>query len=1224
MAINQDPATSFFSSLGQASQGGMKQSGDVASSFFSGLGPVQAASPQVKQPIVSAPVQRKNVFDEITSFIKTPPIQKVAQVIGGLDFKKIGESIKGGAKALPGQGQQAAGIIIDNIIRQKQATDTFLNPIKRIIGVTAPEYKIDKQLKDIVLQKAKEIREAGVASQKAAGEAYAKTYKPSEGLQKYIEMAAFNLPQVAASTGLSLATTLLTKNPALGTALGLSTSYGLGASEVYNEARNNGQTDKQALPLSVLGGTIIGAFDFVPLERLLRKTGAVETVKKSIIKKVASGIVSLGTQSGFEGITEGIQEVVGNAIERTYNEHQDLFEGIKESAIVGALLGGVSDVTLNGVIGITNLKSKNIETKVEKALSTPENERTEEEKEIVRTLTTQELTPDEAISYVVENDLGKTELGKKIMLTAVEAKKTEGKIIRINPAKDEKSLEITITDPTPLPSFVSPEREAVASGGEITSVEQEGRGEPLEITSLEEEATKRGYTDKNIEANIANVKDELEKEMYDAKQIMHDIGFKYVDKKINTKNITQSALELMTPEDKAKYEEANRIFDKNVALLKISLPKKSQATEEISTVGDIAAKRVEDLKSNQISKQEKEMTPKELAKELVESKTQEEIEEKLQKIFGTYEELQQLEDIDTYEKPDSKLAVADDFMGDLERAVKDRDYGEAESILKSVYKRQKKLNAIKTDLKIEYATNLSLKDDVIQKKFGRYLEEHYQEARKIYKEHFGKVLNTDNARELSPDYAPGGINAKDQETKDARSTYAAAVHEPSSAFIKKMFIDDLNELVAQGKQPDVFFTAGGTGSGKSTAIKDVPRVQALYDRADIIYDTNLNKIKSAVDKFNEIFNRNGYIDIAYVHRSPLEALVVGSLPRAMRFGRTVPMSEHIRTHVGAPETLQKIKKMYENDPRVAIAVINNTRGKGNAVEIPDKQLLDFIKQVKYNETDLKTSLEKALEEEYAKGQKTNYKEGINKSVYEGTRRDYNAPVGEKSVQEKVRGIPEDHIGRGKEPQRERPARRVITSKEQPQGTGTAKYSRLYERVKETLGAEYEAKHVTYNELSLEKQAKAVVDLITESPQKAAQIANGIIEPPPGMTQNAVAVGLADLARASGDFKTASDLWTKVSLRITRLGQEIVSLRGSFSQNETLNAVKRILDMRMDQALKRYKDVVKGLSISEGATTIKKVDALIDHQAKKLKKELKNQQIRIQSAQEIINALRCKI
>ncbi len=479
MAINQDPATSFFSSLGQASQGGMKQSGDVASSFFSGLGPVQAASPQVKQPIVSAPVQRKNVFDEITSFIKTPPIQKVAQVIGGLDFKKIGESIKGGAKALPGQGQQAAGIIIDNIIRQKQATDTFLNPIKRIIGVTAPEYKIDKQLKDIVLQKAKEIREAGVASQKAAGEAYAKTYKPSEGLQKYIEMAAFNLPQVAASTGLSLATTLLTKNPALGTALGLSTSYGLGASEVYNEARNNGQTDKQALPLSVLGGTIIGAFDFVPLERLLRKTGAVETVKKSIIKKVASGIVSLGTQSGFEGITEGIQEVVGNAIERTYNEHQDLFEGIKESAIVGALLGGVSDVTLNGVIGITNLKSKNIETKVEKALSTPENERTEEEKEIVRTLTTQELTPDEAISYVVENDLGKTELGKKIMLTAVEAKKTEGKIIRINPAKDEKSLEITITDPSPLPSFVSPEREAVASGGEITSVEQEGRGVEL-------------------------------------------------------------------------------------------------------------------------------------------------------------------------------------------------------------------------------------------------------------------------------------------------------------------------------------------------------------------------------------------------------------------------------------------------------------------------------------------------------------------------------------------------------------------------------------------------------------------------------------------------------------------------------------------------------------------------------------------------------------------------
>lgn len=89
-----------------------------------------------------------------------------------------------------------------------------------------------------------------------------------------------HVPQMALSTGLTLATAFVTKNPYSAGAVGLSTSYGLGASEVYTQARNHGLSDKEALPLSTIGGMLIGSIDFLPLTRLIRRTDAIDKIKK--------------------------------------------------------------------------------------------------------------------------------------------------------------------------------------------------------------------------------------------------------------------------------------------------------------------------------------------------------------------------------------------------------------------------------------------------------------------------------------------------------------------------------------------------------------------------------------------------------------------------------------------------------------------------------------------------------------------------------------------------------------------------------------------------------------------------------------------------------------------------------------------------------------------------------------------------------------------------------
>jgi DdrB-like nuclease len=75
------------------------------------------------------------------------------------------------------------------------------------------------------------------------------------------------------------------------------------------------------------------------------------------------------------------------------------------------------------------------------------------------------------------------------------------------------------------------------------------------------------------------------------------------------------------------------------------------------------------------------------AKDLVESKTRKEIQEKLQRIFGTY---QALDEIEKGEKIDEELknnriVIADKYMADLERSAVDREYDTTEYLLEKAY-----------------------------------------------------------------------------------------------------------------------------------------------------------------------------------------------------------------------------------------------------------------------------------------------------------------------------------------------------------------------------------------------------------------------------------------------------------------------------------------------------------------------------------------------------------
>jgi len=181
----------------------------------------------------------------------------------------------------------------------------------------------------------------------------------------------------------------------------------------------------------------------------------------------------------------------------------------------------------------------------------------------------------------------------------------------------------------------------------------------------------------------------------------------------------------------------------------------------------------------------------------------------------------------------------------------------------------------------------------------------------------GKILNTDIARELSEDYLKN-------------RTLSANVHEPASSFIKRYYAD----LLAQPAQPNasVLFTGGGTGAGKTSSLGEtLPNVAR---QAEIVYDTNMNKLESARKKIDQALESGRKVDLVYTYRDPVEALRLGS--------------------------------------NVRMAVVDNSLGKGQA------RISTLEGLPKLDTKSLEKQLRMALDEEFKAGK-------ITKEVYEASK-----------------------------------------------------------------------------------------------------------------------------------------------------------------------------------------------------------------------------------------------
>jgi hypothetical protein len=261
----------------------------------------------------------------------------------------------------------------------------------------------------------------------------------------------------------------------------------------------------------------------------------------------------------------------------------------------------------------------------------------------------------------------------------------------------------------------------------------------------------------------------------------------------------------------------------------------------------------------------------------------------------------------------------------------------------------------------------------------------------------GRVLDVDIARELVPGYKP---------------EEAGKVHEEASAIIKQRYAELLQGPVAKGKEPFVLFTAGGSGAGKTTAIRTT--LDGLRGKADIIYEGMMSKVESSVKKIDQALESGRDVNIAYVHRSPVDAWH-SVLDRAEETGRTVPLDAHAEAHSNVQTTIEKLQGIYKDTPQVIFHAIDNNQGPGKAREVPFETLPKIETQ------NLKEQLHEGLTERYRAGsisEKT-YRgsvptapneprtpEGNNGATWEGAGGQPESQRPEVSqVEEPVRGVP---------------------------------------------------------------------------------------------------------------------------------------------------------------------------------------------------------------------------
>jgi hypothetical protein len=211
--------------------------------------------------------------------------------------------------------------------------------------------------------------------------------------------------------------------------------------------------------------------------------------------------------------------------------------------------------------------------------------------------------------------------------------------------------------------------------------------------------------------------------------------------------------------------------------------------------------------------------------------------------------------------------------------------------------------------------DLTWRELEIQQDVMARLEEDRDGYLDLYDVEFGgsREYSADNAAELFPEYS----ESTEARTRNREAVGKAASWIAYTAFLRRLY-EPGNEIVVM--------TGGGTGSGKSTAV----RTSLAAGR--LVYDSTLTSYPGCSGMIDAALASGRAVVILFVWREPVDAFIA-TMKRANSRdgnGRVVQLATHLATHRKAVETVLALHAHYADEPRVAFSFIHNTGKLGEA------------------------------------------------------------------------------------------------------------------------------------------------------------------------------------------------------------------------------------------------------------------------------------------------------
>lgn len=214
-------------------------------------------------------------------------------------------------------------------------------------------------------------------------------------------------------------------------------------------------------------------------------------------------------------------------------------------------------------------------------------------------------------------------------------------------------------------------------------------------------------------------------------------------------------------------------------------------------------------------------------------------------------------------------------------------------------------------LRILKTESLSAEEAEVEARFAALVQTRLDEIIAEYEARFGRVIDTDRAREFSPDYCA---------SKASRTRFSRAVYQPAKALADEIFQREIREA-APSEGWRILFTSGGTGAGKSTALATLGAESESRDQCDIFVDGTLSDYAAALEKIRTALALGHRVTIVHVHRS-FEETIRMVVQRAIEMGRAVTIDNIAATHFRSMETLFKLADEF--GARINIRVLENT------------------------------------------------------------------------------------------------------------------------------------------------------------------------------------------------------------------------------------------------------------------------------------------------------------